>query len=127
MEKNPPFKSIDEYIAQYPDNIQQILQKIRSVIKEAAPEASEKISYQMPTFYMNGNLVHFAVHTHHVGFYPAPSGIEHFKDDLIDYEYSKGAVKFPLDQLIPYDLIRRITLFRVEENANLAKTKSKQK
>ena len=127
MDKNPTFTSIDEYIAQYPENIQQILQKIRSVIQEAAPDASEKISYQMPTFFLNGNLVHFAAFKSHIGFYPVPSGIEKFQDELSQYKGGKGSVQFPLDEQIPYDLIRRVTLFRVEENTKLAKTKAKKK
>jgi uncharacterized protein YdhG (YjbR/CyaY superfamily) len=108
--------TIDEYIAQFPDDIQQILLKIRAVIHESAPQATEKISYQMPTFYLNGNLVHFAVFKHHIGFYPAPSGIEEFKEELSAYKGSKGAVQFPLDQPIPYELISKIVKFRVSQN-----------
>jgi uncharacterized protein YdhG (YjbR/CyaY superfamily) len=107
---------IDDYIAQFPDDVRQILTRIRAVIKEAAPQATEKISYQMPTFYLNGNLVHFAVHKRHIGFYPTPSGIEAFKEELSAYQGAKGSVQFPLDQPIPYDLIRRIVQFRVAEN-----------
>ncbi len=125
MEKNPPYQTIDEYIEQYPEDIQKILQKVRSVIKAAAPDASEKISYQMPTFYLHGNLVHFAAFKTHIGFYPVPSGIEKFKEELSQYKGGKGSVQFPLDQPIPYDLIRRITLFRVKENLELAKRKLK--
>lgn len=127
MEKNSTFNSIDEYIAQFPEDIQAILQQIRSVIKEAAPEATEKISYQMPTFYLKGNLVHFAAFKSHIGFYPVPSGIEKFKEELSQYKGGKGSVQFPLDKPIPYDLIRRITLFRVEENLELAQRKSKKR
>jgi len=127
MEKNLTFNTIDEYISQFPEDIQVILQKIRSIIKEAAPEASEKISYQMPTFYLHGNLVHFAAFKSHIGFYPVPSGIEKFKEELSQYKGAKGSVQFPLNKPIPYDLIRRITLFRVEENTNIAKTKTKKK
>ncbi len=127
MEKNPSYNNIDEYIAQFPEDIQKILQQIRSVIKEVAPNATEKISYQMPTFYLNGNLVHFAAFKTHIGFYPVPSGIEKFKEELSHYKGGKGSVQFPLDQPIPYDLIRRITLFRVEENLKLAKNKSPKK
>ncbi len=125
MEKNPPYQTIDEYIEQYPEDIQKILQKVRSVIKAAAPDASEKISYQMPTFYLHGNLVHFAAFKTHMGFYPVPSGIEKFKEELSQYKGGKGSVQFPLDQPIPYDLIHRITLFRVKENLELAKRKLK--
>ncbi len=126
MEKNATYSTIDEYIAEFPLEIQQILQQIRTVIKEAAPQATEKISYQMPTFFLKGNLVHFAAFKSHIGFYPVPSGIEKFKEELSQYKGGKGSVQFPLDEPIPYDLIRRITLFRVEENLELAK-KKKQK
>jgi uncharacterized protein YdhG (YjbR/CyaY superfamily) len=109
-------ESIDAYIALFPAEIQQKLQQIRAVIKQAAPEASEKISYQMPTFYLNGNLVHFAAFKHHIGFYPAPSGIEIFNEELAMYRTSKGAIQFPLDKPIPFDLVRAIVEFRVAEN-----------
>jgi uncharacterized protein YdhG (YjbR/CyaY superfamily) len=108
--------TIDEYIARYPEDVQQVLVKIRAVIKEAAPEAVEKISYQMPGFYLNGSLVWFGVHTHHIGFYPTGSGIEAFKDELAGYKVSKGAVQFPLDAPMPYELIARIVKFKVAEN-----------
>jgi len=117
MEKNGNApKTIDEYIARYPHDVAQILTQIRSVIKESAPGAVEKISYQMPTFYLNGNLVHFAAFEKHIGFYPTPRGIEAFKDEIARYKWSKGAVQFPIDEPMPYDLIRRIVQFRVAEN-----------
>ncbi len=119
--------TIDEYIAMYPEEIQQKLSQLRAVIKANAPGAVERISYQMPTFSQNGNLVHFAVHKKHIGFYPAPSGIEVFSKDLSAYEGSKGAVRFPLDQPIPYDLVGRIVAYRVKENQAIADTKQKQK
>lgn len=106
----------DEYIAQFPPDVREILQNLRAVIKEAAPEATEKISYQMPTFYLNGNLVHFAAYARHIGFYPAPSGIEAFKEELSPYKGAKGSVQFPLDKPLPMDLISRIVRFRVSEN-----------
>ncbi len=115
--KNTPPTTIDEYIAQGPADVQPSLRKIRVVIKESAPQATERISYRMPTFYWRGNLVHFAAHTHHIGFYPTPSGIEAFKEELSAYESSKGAVQFPLDQPMPYELISRIVKFRVAENS----------
>ena len=121
------FESIDEYIAAFPADVQKILQEIRKVIKEAAPQAVEKISYQMPTFYLDGNLVHFAAFKNHIGFYPAPSGIETFKDDLAKYEGSKGAIRFPKDQPLPYDLIRRIVAYRVSENMKKAQEKAAKK
>jgi uncharacterized protein YdhG (YjbR/CyaY superfamily) len=117
-EKKAHSTTIDEYIAQFPEDVQPILARIRAVIRESAPGAVEKISYQMPTFYLRGNLVHFAAHPHHIGFYPTPSGIEAFKDELSAYKWSKGAVQFPLDQPIPYDLIGRIVRYRVAEIMN---------
>jgi uncharacterized protein YdhG (YjbR/CyaY superfamily) len=114
-ETSSPLSTIDEYIAQCPVDVQPILSRIRAIIKEAAPQAVERISYQMPTFYLRGNLVHFAAHPHHIGFYPTPSGIETFKAELSGYKTSKGAVQFPLDQPIPYDLIGRIVMYRVAE------------
>jgi uncharacterized protein YdhG (YjbR/CyaY superfamily) len=108
--------TIDEYIAQCPADVQPILEKIRAVIKESAPGAVEKISYQMPGFYQNGSLVWFGAHQHHIGFYPTGSGIEAFEKELSGYKKSKGAVQFPLDQPIPYDLLRRIVKFKVAEN-----------
>jgi uncharacterized protein YdhG (YjbR/CyaY superfamily) len=120
-------KTIDEYIAGFPLDVQDILQKIRATIRQAAPEAQEKISYQMPTFALNGNLVHFAAFKNHIGFYPIPSGIEAFKEDLSPYKQGKGSVQFPLDQPIPYDLIARITAFRARENLERAKAKKKGK
>lgn len=108
--------SVDEYIAQFPEEIQQKLREMRAVIHAAAPEATEKISYQMPTFYLRGNLVHFAAFKQHIGFYPVPSGIAAFEAELAPYKRSKGAVQFPLDQPLPTELIGRIVKFRVEEN-----------
>jgi len=110
--------TIDEYIAQFPDDVQQILVKIRSVIKEAAPGAVEKISYQMPSFYLNGNLVWFAIWKHHIGFYPTTSGMEAFIEELSAYKQTKGSVHFPLDEPMPYELISKIVKFRVAENLN---------
>jgi uncharacterized protein YdhG (YjbR/CyaY superfamily) len=111
-----PPTTIDEYIAQYPENVRQILNRIRTVIHEAAPDAAEKISYGMPGFEQNGSLVWFGVHTRHIGFYPTASGIAAFREELAGYKSSKGAVQFPLDQPIPYELIARIVRFKVAEN-----------
>jgi uncharacterized protein YdhG (YjbR/CyaY superfamily) len=119
--------SIDTYIASFPAEIQAILEKVRLTIHAAAPDAQETINYGMPTFTLHGNLVHFAAHKEHIGFYPTPSGIERFKNELSAYEGAKGSVKFPLDQPIPYDLIRQITLFRVQENVSRAQAKAKKK
>lgn len=114
---------IDEYIANFPEDVQEILQKVRKMIRQIAPDAQEKINYGIPTFTLNGNLVHFAGFKNHIGFYPTPSGIEKFKKELSKYEGAKGSVKFPLDQPIPYELIRKITEFRVEEQQAKGKTK----
>jgi uncharacterized protein YdhG (YjbR/CyaY superfamily) len=116
-------KDIDEYIAGFPKDIQAILQKIRQTVKKAAPDATEKISYQMPTFYLNGNLVHFAAFKQHIGFYPTPSGTAKFKKEISGYQAAKGSIQFPLDQPIPYELIRQIVEFRVKENSAKAKKK----
>lgn len=118
-------QTIDEYIAGFPKDVQDILQKIRMTIHEAAPEATEKISYQMPTFYLKGNLVHFAAFKEHIGFYPVPTGIKKFEKELSVYKQGKGSVQFPLDQPMPYDLISKIVKFRVKEN--LAKAAGKKK
>lgn len=122
-EKKITYHSIEEYISQFSPEVQKILKKIQQVIKEAAPEAKEKISYQMPTFYLHGNLVHFAAHKKHIGLYPTPSAIEAFKDELSVYNSAKGSVQFPLDKPIPYELIREIAKFRVVENLKKAKVK----
>jgi uncharacterized protein YdhG (YjbR/CyaY superfamily) len=106
----------DEYIAQFSEDMQQILQKVRKVIKESTPGAVERISYGMPGFYLNGMLVWFAGHKTYIGFYPTGEGIEAFKCELISYKFSKGAVQFPLDRPIPYDLIRKMVRYRVERN-----------
>jgi uncharacterized protein YdhG (YjbR/CyaY superfamily) len=127
MMKQTAPNTIDEYIAGFPADVQAILQKIRMTIREAAPEAEETINYQMPTFKLHGNLVHFAAHTSHIGFYPTPSGIERFKDELGVYKWAKGSVQFPLDQPMPYDLISRIVKFRVQENLEKAAIKGKKR
>ena len=109
------YKTIDEYIKTFPADIQSILKKIRQTIQEAAPDAVEVISYQMPAFKLNGILVYFAAHKNHIGFYPTSSGIKAFKVELEPYKSSKGAVQFPLDKPIPLDLVKRIVVFRVKE------------
>jgi len=110
------FKTIDAYVSACPENVQQILEKIRQTIKESAPEATEVISYRMPAFKLNGNLVYFAAFKNHIGFYPTSSGISAFKKQLSHYKVSPGAVQFPIDEPIPYDLIRKIVKYRVKEN-----------
>ncbi len=109
-------KNIDEYILGFPPEIQRILEEIRATIRAAAPQATEAISYQMPTFKLNGNLVHFAAFKNHIGFYPVPSGIEAFKEELSQFKGAKGSVQFPLTKPMPLDLISRIVKFRVNEN-----------
>ena len=126
MNKTTP-NNIDAYIANFPKNIQEILSELRATIRDAAPEAEEAISYQMPTFRFKGNLVHFAAHKNHIGFYPTPSGIEKFKKELSVYEGAKGSVKFPIDQPLPFDLISKIVKFRVAENLERATRKTKKK
>jgi uncharacterized protein YdhG (YjbR/CyaY superfamily) len=121
------FASIDEYIASHPQEIQRLLQALRATIRAAAPDAEEKISYQMPTFYLHGNLVHFAAFKNHIGFYPAPQGIETFKEELSRYKGAKGSVQFPLDQPLPLDLVRRIVEYRAAENIEKAARKTKKR
>jgi uncharacterized protein YdhG (YjbR/CyaY superfamily) len=108
-------KNIDEYIAGFPTDVQRILREIRTIIRTAAPDAEEAIKYRMPTFVLNGNLVHFAAFENHIGFYPTPSGIEAFKDELSAYHNAKGSVQFPLDKVVPFSLISKIVKFRVKE------------
>lgn len=118
-------RSIDEYIAGFPPDIQKQLGLIRTTISQAAPDAKETISYQMPTFTLKGNLVHFAAFKKHIGLYPAPSGIEAFKEVLSDYKGAKGSVQFPYDKPLPLDLISSIVKFRVTENLERAEAKGK--
>jgi len=110
------FETIDEYIATFPRNVQDILEELRQTIQNSAPDAEETISYQIPTFKLNGNLVHFAAFKNHIGFYPTPSAISEFKKELSHYEVSKGSIRFPINEPIPYDLIRKIVKYRVKEN-----------
>jgi uncharacterized protein YdhG (YjbR/CyaY superfamily) len=111
----PKFEDIDSYIASFPEETQKLLQQLRITISTAAPEATETINYGMPTFTLNGNLVHFAAFKNHIGFYPTPSGIEAFKKELSLYDGAKGSVQLPLSRPIPFDLITRIVKFRVKE------------
>lgn len=127
MDHKSGFQSIDDYIASFPDDVQTKLREMRALIRAAAPEATEKISYQMPTFDLHGNLVHFAAHRSHIGLYPAPTGIEAFKEAFAPYKTSKGAVQFPLDQPLPADLITRVVKFRVGENQQKAAEKARKR
>jgi uncharacterized protein YdhG (YjbR/CyaY superfamily) len=122
---NPAYHTIDEYIALFPAEIQKILQELRAAIRAAAPGALEKISYQMPAFALKGNLVYFAAWKDHIGFYPTSSGTQAFRQELSAYEFSKGTVKFPIDQPLPLDLVSRIVKYRVAENLKKATGKRK--
>jgi uncharacterized protein YdhG (YjbR/CyaY superfamily) len=126
MDKRSPL-DIDGYISGFPKDVQARLEKLRAAIREAAPDAEEKISYQMPTYAQEGNLVHFAAYKNHIGFYPTPSGIEKYKEELSVYKGAKGSVQFPLNESIPYELVREIVAFRVTENLERAEAKRKKK
>ena len=116
--------NVDEYIAQFPADVQRVLRKVRATIKKASPKAEERISYRMPGYYLNGQLVWFGGHPKHVGLYPTGEGIAAFKKELAGYKTSKGAVQFPLDQPIPYDLITRIVKKRVQANQRKPRAKA---
>jgi uncharacterized protein YdhG (YjbR/CyaY superfamily) len=116
MQTKRQFNTIDEYIETFPEDIQTILEKMRLTIRKAAPKAEEAISYQIPTFKLNGNLVHFGAFKNHIGFYPTSSGIRAFKKEISSYVSSTGSVQFPIEKPIPYDLVKKIVLFRVKEN-----------
>ena len=109
-------KNIDEYIADFPDDVQAAMQKVRATIRKAAPRADEAIKYQIPTFVLNGNLIHFAGYKNHIGLYPGSRAIEVFKDELAAYKLAKGTVQFPLDKPVPVGLINKITKFCVQRN-----------
>ena len=109
-------KNIDEYISQFPESTAKMLKEIRLIIKGLAPKAQEAIKYGMPTFVLNGNLVHFAGYNKHLGFYPTPSAIIAFEKELKKYQYSKGAVQFPLNEPLPKNLITKMVKFRIKEN-----------
>ena len=119
--------NIDEYIATFPADIQKLLKHLHETIRKTAPEAEESISYQMPAFKLNGPLVYFAGYNKHIGFYPTPSGIEKFQQELTKYKSSKGAVQFPIDQPLPLELVSRIVRFRVKENLEKAGMKQVKK
>ncbi len=120
-------KNIDEYIADFPEDIQKKLMKIRTAIKKAAPAAEEKISYGMPAFGMKGILVYFAAFKNHIGFFPTSSGVEAFKKELTGLKNSKGAIQFPLNKPLPIKLITRIVNFRIKENLAKAELKATRK
>ena len=118
------FQNIDDYIASFPEDVQKVLKQIRAAIQKAAPQAEEAISYQMPTFKLNGNLVHFAAWKNHIGFYPTPSGTKEFQKEISKYVFAKGSIQFPLDQPMPLALITKMVKFRVKENEVKRKKKS---
>jgi uncharacterized protein YdhG (YjbR/CyaY superfamily) len=118
--KKADYESIDDYIRQFTPEVQEKLEALRKVIKESATDATEKISYRMPAFYLHGILVYFAAFKHHIGFYPTSSGIEAFKGELSGYKFSKGSVQFPIENPLPLDLISRIVKYRVAENMKKA-------
>ena len=119
-------KNIDEYIADFPEDVQKSLEKVRAAIRKAAPRADEAIKYQMPTFVLNGNLIHFAGYKNHIGLYPGPRAIEEYKDEVSKYQTSKGTVQFPLDKPVPVGLISKITKFCVQRNLAKAQKGTKQ-
>ncbi|TKC08559.1 iron chaperone [Pedobacter frigoris] len=112
-------RNVEEYISGFPEEVREILEQVRAAIRKATPEAEETIGYAMPTYKLNGNLIHFAAYKNHIGLYPTPNGIEGFKEELSKYKGAKGSVQFPIDKPMPLDLISRITKFRVEENLKL--------
>jgi len=115
------FKTIDEYIRSFPKDVRDKLLIFRKTVQKAAPEAEETISYQMPTFTLNGNLVHFAAFKNHIGFYPFPSSVKSFKKELTKYKTAKGSIQFPMDQKLPLTLIRKVVKYRVKENLKKVK------
>ncbi len=117
MQKNKtPWISINQYIDSFPEATKKKLVQMKKIIRKNAPQAEEKISYAIPTFFLNGNLVHFAGFDKHIGFYPGPTGISAFQKQIAKYTYAKGSVQFPLDQPLPTQLIEKIVQFRVKEN-----------
>ncbi|GAC1311123.1 MAG: DUF1801 domain-containing protein [Mucilaginibacter sp.] len=120
METATKFKTVEEYFSEFPQSTQRILEQVRKIIKHAAPEAKEVISYNMPAFKLNGVLVYYAAHNEHIGFYPTSSPIVAFKEELAAYKWSKGAIQFPIDKPMPLDLITRIVQFRVKEDVEKA-------
>jgi len=122
----PKPTDIDSYIADFPEATQALLQQIRATIQAAAPDATETISYGIPTFVLHGNLVHFAGYKQHIGFYPGAAGIEAFKEEISEYKWAKGSVQFPLSEPLPLNLVTRIVMYRLAQNlAKAAKKKKK--
>lgn len=124
MRSTPP-SDIDAYIASFPAEIGMLLQKLRQVLTNAAPGATEKISYHIPTLFLNGNLVHFAAFKNHLSFFPTSSGVRKFETELSRFKYSNGTIRFPIESPIPFDLVRKIVKFRVEENSRKVTARTK--
>ena len=120
MEEKKKIETIDEYIGEYSVELQKVLQDLREFIRKCAPEATERISWGMPTFYLQGNLVHFAVNKGYIGLYPGESGVSVFKDELTEYKTTKGSIHLPLNKTMPYELIKKIVEYRVIENKKIA-------
>lgn len=121
------FQNVDDYILSFPKEVQLLLEQMRTTIRKAAPKATEALGYGMPGYKLEGMLVYFAAYKSHIGFYPAPSGIENFKKEFSVYKSSKGAVQFPLDKKLPLALVTKVVKFRVKENLEAAKTKALKK
>lgn len=121
------YQTIDEYIGSFPMDVQLVLQELRQIIRKSAPEAEEAISYQIPTFKLHGNLVHFAAWKNHIGFYPTSTGVKVFKEELSQFEMTKGSIHFPLDKPLPVRLIGKLVKYRVTENLEKRKSKTKKK
>lgn len=126
-DKKAGFQSTDDYIANFPETVQELLQSVRATVKAAAPQAKEKISYNMPAFEQYGNLVYFSAAKSHIGFYPTPSAIKAFKDELAGFHSAAGSVQFPFDKPLPLDLITKMVKFRVDENVKKHAAKPKKK
>ena len=127
MEKQTKqIRTIDEYIGTFQKHVQERLESIRKLVAKLAPDAQEKISYQMPTFYLNGNLVHFAGFQNHIGFYPTPHGISEFQKELSKYKNGKGSIQFPLDEPLPMKLIERMVKYRIQKDRNKVETRKKE-
>jgi uncharacterized protein YdhG (YjbR/CyaY superfamily) len=122
-----PSKDIDDYIAGFPRDVQASLRKIRAIVRKAAPDVVETIKYRMPTFVLNGNLVHFAAFPKHIGFYPTPSAIQAFSAELEEYQSAKGSIQFPLDKPVPFSLVERMVAFRVKETRDKMQSRTRKR
>ena len=123
----PPYSTVDGYLSGYDGEVRERMEKLRALILSCSPDITEKISYGMPTFVLNGNLVHFAAGKRHIGFYPSPSGVEFFSKRSTEFKHFKGTVQLPNDKPVPYDLIRDVVMFRVQENTRRGRSKGKKR